>query len=111
MDGNEDDTLLIYTTLETAHDASDLGSSLVDSRLAACVNIIPGMQSIYQWEGKRCEASEVVMIVKTRRKCLEAALKHMNSTHPYDTPALIVIDPLTVSENFATWIVQQTGSE
>lgn len=110
MDRNEDDTLLIYTTLETARDARTLGNSLVDLRLAACVNIISGMQSIYEWEGQRCEASEVVMIVKTRHKCLEDTLNHMKLTHPYETPALIVIDPLTVSDGFAAWIVQQTGA-
>lgn len=104
-----DGTLLIYTTVETLDAARLLGRGLVDARLAACVNIISGMTSIYEWEGEVDEASEVVMIVKTNSQCLDDAMRHLKSTHPYDIPALIVIDPLQVDADFAAWIVGQTG--
>lgn len=101
--------LLIYTTFETAKAARTLGRDLVEARLAACVNIIDGMTSIYEWDGSLEESSEVVMFVKTNGKCLDDALKHLKAEHPYETPALIVIDPLKVDSEFAAWIAAQTG--
>lgn len=108
MDRN-DRVLLIYTTFETAESARALGRSVVGARLAACVNIIDGMTSIYEWNSAINEASEVVMIVKTSSRCLGDALSHLKSNHPYETPALIVIDPCKVDDDFAMWIGEQTG--
>ena len=63
--GHETDPVLIYTTFETVEDAKSVGRILVESRLAACVNIIPSMTSIYEWQGQLQEAGEAVMIIKT----------------------------------------------
>jgi len=101
-------TRLIYTTLETLDDARELGGKLVDARLAACVNILPGMTSIFEWEGNRMEASEVVMFVKTRQECIGDAMRLLKASHPYEVPALIVIAPQDVDAEFAAWIASQT---
>lgn len=101
-------TRLIYTTLETFTDAQELGGKLVDARLAACVNILPGMTSIFEWEGERREAAEVVMIVKTRQECVEEAVRQLKAFHPYEVPVLIVIHPENVDANFEAWIAAQT---
>lgn len=105
-----DRVLLIYTTFETTDEARAAGGKLVDARLAACVNILPGMISIYEWEEQRQEAGEVVMIVKTRAKCLEEALELLKSVHPYETPALIVIEPVRTDPDFQKWICDQTAT-
>lgn len=102
--------LLIYTTFETADAARTLGRALVETRLAACCNIIDGMTSIYEWEGRLEESPEVVMIVKTSEACLDAALDHLKRLHPYETPALIVLNPQKVDSDFAAWIAAQTGN-
>ena len=94
--GQENDPLLIYTTFETFDDARRVGRELVQARLAACVNIIPSMTSIYEWQGELGENSEVVMLIKTRKACQEKALAKAREFHPYDTPALLVIEQLVI---------------
>jgi periplasmic divalent cation tolerance protein len=106
--GNESDPVLIYTTFDNSEDAGKVGRKLVESRLAACVNIIPSMTSIYEWEGELHEAGEVVMLIKTRKGRQPQALQRAKELHPYDTPALLVIEPSEVEADFAAWIVGQT---
>jgi len=106
--GQENDPLLIYTTFEKMEDARQVGRALVETRLAACVNIIPSMTSIYEWQGELSENSEVIMLIKTRKGRLEKALAQAKELHPYDTPALLVIEPSAVDTAFADWIAEQT---
>lgn len=105
---NADGPILIYTTFETGDDARRVGRSLVEAGLAACANILAPMTAIYRWQGAIEEAGEVAMIIKSRRACQDALLAAAKELHPYDTPALIVIDPATVDEDFARWITDQT---
>ncbi len=107
--GHETDPVLIYTTFDNSDDARKVGRELVMSRLAACVNIIPSMTSIYVWQGELQEEGEVVMLIKTRKGCQAQALQQTKELHPYDTPALLVIEPRTVDKDFAAWIADQTG--
>lgn len=107
--GEESAPVLIYTTFESSDDARKVGRALVESRLAACVNIIPSMTSIYNWQGELQEAAEVVMLIKTRKCCQAQALKQAKALHPYDTPALLVIEPGMVDADFAAWIADQTS--
>ncbi len=109
MTGRENKPLLIYTTLDSMEGAKTLGRVLVESKLAACVNILPSMTAIYEWQGELQEAEEVVMLIKTREGCLDEALARAKEMHPYDTPALLVIEPLKVDPDFAAWIAEQTG--
>ena len=106
--GQANDPILIYTTFERIEDAKLMGRALVEARLAACVNIIPSMTSIYEWQGELSEESEVIMLIKTRKACQVAALAQAKELHPYDTPALLVIEPGAVDSTFADWIVEQT---
>lgn len=106
----DNDPILIYTTFETIDDARIVGGALVKLRLAACVNIIPSMISIYEWQGELGENSEVVMLIKTRKACQAKVLSKAKELHPYDTPALLVIEPGAFDCAFADWIVEQTDS-
>jgi len=108
--GHENDPVLIYTTFESSEDAKKVGRVLVESRLAACVNIIPSMTSIYEWQGELQVAAEVVMVIKTRKGCQSQALQRAKDLHPYDTPALLVIDLREVDKDFAAWIAEQTNA-
>ncbi len=110
MSVNENKTMLIYTTLERVDDAKRIGRALVDSKHAACVNIFPATVAIYEWQGEVQEAGEVVMLIKTRKACLTEALARVKEMHPYDTPALLVIEPSQVDGDFAAWIAGQTGA-
>lgn len=105
---NENDPVLIYTTFSNVGEAKKLGRILVEAHLAACINILPSMTSIYEWQGETQEAEEAVMIIKTRKACQARALSRTKDLHPYDTPALLVIAPEKVDEDFADWISEQT---
>lgn len=83
--------VFVYTTFPSVVEAEKAGRELVDARLAACVNILPGMISVYRWQGAVERAEETVMIVKTRRSLAEQVRASVKATHPYDTPAIAVL--------------------
>ncbi|MGI8724589.1 MAG: divalent-cation tolerance protein CutA [Methyloceanibacter sp.] len=106
---NKDLPVLIYTTFATIEDARAVGDALVAGRLAACVNIFPGMVSIFEWQGAREEASEVAMIIKTRRSLTDAVLAEAKRLHPYEVPALLVLPTEGGGAGYCAWIAAQTG--
>ncbi len=107
---NCDLPVLVYTTFARLEDAKRVGEALVAARLAACVNIFPGMISIFEWKGAREEANEVAMIIKTRASLTEAVLVETKRLHPYELPALLVLPTDGGSAEYCGWIVSQTGS-
>jgi periplasmic divalent cation tolerance protein len=100
--------VFVYTTYPSLVEAEKAGRALVDGRLAACVNILPGMISVYRWQGAVERAEEVVMIVKTRASCAEQVRTSVRATHPYDTPAIVVLPVESIDERYFAWIVAQT---
>ena len=106
---NYEQPVLIYTTFPSLDDAKRVGDALVAARLAACVNIFPGMISIFEWKGAREEAKEVAMIIKTRSSLTEAVLKETKWLHPYELPALLVLPTQGGSAEYCGWIASQTG--
>ncbi len=103
--------ILVYTTLETPADARKLGRALVEAGLAACVNIFPPITAIYQWEGTLNEAEESAMLIKSRRGVQERLLAEAKRLHPYETPALIVLEVAGGDGDFFSWIAAQTGGD
>ncbi|MDJ0513660.1 MAG: divalent-cation tolerance protein CutA [Methyloceanibacter sp.] len=106
-----DDTdlpVVIYSTFPNLDDAKRIGGALVDARLAACVNIFPGMVSIYEWEGARETAEEVAMIIKTRARLQEKVMAEVKRLHPHDVPALLVLPTQGGSAEYCDWIIQET---
>jgi len=103
-----DKPVFIYSTFPSKESAEGAGGRLVDQGLAACVNILPGMTSIYIWEGKRHQDSEVVMIVKTTAGLADRVIAEARRMHPYDNPALVVLPLAGGSAPFLDWIRQQT---
>ena len=84
------------------------GRSIVENRLAACVNILPGMISHYWWEGEIERAEEVVMIVKTRAALAEGVREAVKGLHSYETPSIMVLPLESVDADYYRWIVQET---
>ena len=107
---NENDKpVLIYSTCPSVEAAERIGGALVDRGLAACVNILPGMTSIYIWDGKRQREAEAVMLVKTRASLADAAIAEARKLHPYATPAFVVLPIEGGSADFLSWIAEQTA--
>src|SRR5580704_2739321 len=82
--------VLLYTTYPSVVEAEQAGRALVERRLCACVNILPGMVSLYWWEGKIDRGEEVVMIIKTRASLAEPVRVAVKQMHSYSTPAILV---------------------
>ncbi|HEY8247420.1 MAG TPA: divalent-cation tolerance protein CutA [Hyphomicrobium sp.] len=108
MQGN-DKPVLIYTTFPSPAAAEAVGRELVEGRLAACVNILPGMTSIYRWEGAIALDSEVVMIIKTRETLAGTVIEAVKARHTYTNPALIVLPILDGSADYLRWLGEETG--
>jgi periplasmic divalent cation tolerance protein len=100
--------VFVYTTWPTTVEAEEAGRALVERRLAACVNILPGMISHYRWQGEIERAEEAVMIVKTRASLAGAVEKAVKELHSYDTPAILVIPIESVETNYLGWLVKET---
>jgi periplasmic divalent cation tolerance protein len=103
-----DKAVLVYSTFPSLAAAEAEGAALVDAGLAACVNILPGMISIYTWEGKRHRDAEVVMIIKTRQALADRVVAETRRRHPYENPALLVLPLEGGSSDYIAWLLDQT---
>lgn len=103
-----DKPVLIYSTFPSAEAAEAVGTALVEQHLAACVNIMGAMTSIYRWEGKITRDAEAVMIIKTRSGLVDAAIKEVKARHSYTNPALMVIPVEGGSADYLGWLMGET---
>ncbi|MEW5423869.1 divalent-cation tolerance protein CutA [Amorphus sp. 3PC139-8] len=105
----ESETTLIYTTCPDLESAKAIGGHLVRNNLAACTNILPGMVSVFRWEGEIADEAEVAMIVKTRRALIDKVTAAIVEHHPYDTPAVVALPVVGGSVPFLAWIAAETA--
>jgi periplasmic divalent cation tolerance protein len=103
-----DRAVFVYTTYPSVVEAEKAGRTLVESRLAACVNILPGMVSHYRWEGAVERGEEAVMLIKTRASLAEPVRAAVKASHPYDTPAIVVLPVESVDQTYFAWIMAST---
>jgi periplasmic divalent cation tolerance protein len=108
---NDDRAVLVYTTYPAFVEAEAAGRTLVERRLAACVNILPGMVSLYRWQGAIERGDEVVMIIKTRATLIERVRTAVKQMHSYTTPAILVIPVDQVDPDYNAWIMAETAGE
>lgn len=104
-----DKPVLIYSTFPRGESAAEAGRHLVESRLAACVNILPHMTSIYRWEGEVRQDDETVMVIKTRSGLADSVIAAVAERHPYDNPALLVLPIASGASNFLAWVASETA--
>ncbi len=100
--------LLVYTTYPSIVEAERAGRSIVERRLAACVNILPGMVSHYWWQGTLERGEEVVMIIKTRASLAERVSAAVKADHSYTTPAILVLPVEQVDAAYLGWLMAET---
>ncbi|WP_321339649.1 divalent-cation tolerance protein CutA [Breoghania sp.] len=103
----KDTPVLVYSTFPDLESARKAASHLVRQRLAACVNMIPGMRSIYVWDGEVADDEEIVFLAKTMQSGAEAVMQAIAANHPYKEPALLVFPTQGGSEGFCNWIATQ----
>ena len=104
----DDELVLILCTVPDEATAEKLGKGLVEARLAACVNAIPGLRSYYRWQGKVEIDSEIQLLIKTRRGRFDELAAWIQANHPYDVPEIIAVAAEQVSESYLAWAVDQT---
>lgn len=101
-------TSLVYMTTETVEEARALGRALVEARLAACANVIPGMIPIFWWEGEVQEGGETVLIAKTRSALVERLTAFVKERHSYDCPCVVALPIAAGNPAFLDWIADET---
>ena len=100
--------VLVYTTWPSIVEAERAGRVLVERRLCACVNILPGMISHYWWQGALERGEEVVMIIKTRASLAERVSTAVKELHSYTTPAILVLALESVDKGYLDWLMAET---
>ena len=100
--------VFVYTTYPSLVEAEMAGRAIVERRLAACVNILPGMVSHYWWDGKVDRGEEVVMILKTRASLAESVRAAVKETHPYTTPAILFLPVEGGDPGYLGWLIKET---
>ena len=98
---------IVYMTAGSADEAGRIGEALIEERLAACVNIIDGMKSIYRWQGSIERASETVLIAKTEKGYVPALTERVKSMHSYDCPCVVALAVDDGNVDFLSWIGAQ----
>ena len=88
--------------------AQNIAEQLVDKRLAACINILPGVTSIYQWQGKRETAQEHLLLIKTTDEVYETLEQAITELHPYELPEVVAVSITRGLEPYLNWISEQT---
>ena len=100
--------VFVYTTYPSVVEAEKAGRALIERTLAACVNILPGMVSLYRWQGGIERGEEAVMIIKTRASLAEAVCAAVKEMHSYETPAILVIPLESVDAAYLGWLLAET---
>ena len=100
--------LAVFVTCPNRRVAEAIGRTLVEERLAACANIIPGLTSIYRWQGKMCRDAEVLALLKTRRSCFPTLARRVRELHPYSVPAIVALPVALGSPAYLAWVAEAT---
>jgi periplasmic divalent cation tolerance protein len=96
--------MVVLSTFPHIESARQIGAALVGARLAACVNLCPGVESIYRWKGEVESAAEVLAVIKTTRAGFEALRTKLLELHPYEVPEIIALPVTSALEAYVAWL-------
>ncbi len=97
--------LLVFCTFPDIATARQIGTALIERQLAACVNLIPAVESIYRWQGNLETAAEVLAIFKTTTAAFTVFQAELEAMHPYEIPEIIALAPDQVAEKYRAWVL------
>lgn len=103
------DEMVVLITAGSEDEAAKIARALVDDRLAACVNILPGIRSLFFWDNKVQDEREVLMICKTRQPIIEKIIKRVKELHSYTVPEIIALPIAAGSAEYLGWVRETTG--
>ena len=100
--------LIVYCTCPDAASADAVAQALVSERLAACVNVLPGVRSTYRWQGTMHTSDEVLLLIKTTADRLDALAARVQVLHPYELPEVVAVEAVGGLAPYLDWVAQQT---
>lgn len=103
------DARIILTTAGSQEEAAKIAHALVERRLAACVNIVPQIKSVYRWQGKVETAEEWLLLIKTQAEFFERVRDAMKELHSYELPECVMLEVSAGSKEYLLWIAENTG--
>jgi len=101
--------IVVFITASSEDEAAKISRALVEARLAGCVNIIKGVRSIYHWQGKIEDESEVLMMVKTQRHLFPSLSRKVKELHTYTVPEILALPIVEGSAEYLNWLKEVTG--
>ena len=105
------DFAIILTTVSTVEEGQSIANILVEKELAACVNIIPKISSVYRWEGQIQSESEVLLLIKINKDLEAEVYQEVQNVHSYDTPELITLSITNGSKTYLDWMTNAVGKQ
>lgn len=105
---NISEYIVVFITASSLEEAKRIGISLIEGKLAACVNIVMQVQSIFRWKGKICDEQEAFMIIKTRSDLFDTLQARVKELHSYEVPEIIALPIIKGSEEYLKWIGGET---
>ena len=103
-----ENSLLVFVTVPSLKEGERIGEKLVEKKLAACVNIVPHLYSIFFWQGKIEKEGELLLIIKTMPDCMEKLIEKVKKIHSYDVPEIIALPVVQGNQDYINWIYEST---
>lgn len=102
--------VIVFSTLPDVNQANHVAKTLVEEGLAACVNLLPAVQSIYRWQGQIESSAEVMLLIKTTEQAYPELEQRIKALHPYELPEIMAISPAAGLPAYLDWVVQSVSS-
>jgi periplasmic divalent cation tolerance protein len=102
------DVFFVYVTAKDNAEAKRIAKAVVEERLAACANVLGGIESIYWWDGKVCEDNETALVLKTSEAKKQELIERIKTLHSYDTPCIACLPITAGNPDFLKWIEEET---
>jgi periplasmic divalent cation tolerance protein len=103
--------VLVLSTVDSPELAAKIARAVVEAGEAACVNIVPGLRSVYRWQGKICDDEEILLLIKSTAKRFEALRAHIRRLHTYQVPEIIAVPIQAGDPDYLEWLAAQTSTE
>ena len=98
------DKIVVFSTCESREEAERLAEAVLEKRLAACVNILAGVQSVYHWQGQLERSEEHLLMIKSSRKCFDQLRAVLSTVHSYEVPEVIAVGIVDGAESYLAWM-------
>ena len=100
---------VVLVTAPDAETGARIARTLVEEQLIACANLVPGIRSIYRWEGRVADEAEVLLVLKTRASACAALAARVKALHPYELPEVVALPVVAGSEAYLDWVIAESG--